>query len=269
MKFLTIFFSGTGNTAWAVSRLGVAALGLGHSHSLMSAREVVALRPEDLASALSEADTLILAYPVYGADFPPAIKRVLSRIAAAEAGPRPAACLCTMGYVDAQGPFAAFRALRASGLGPRGYLPVLLSNNVCVPRIPMKPAPAAVIARRKAAAAGPIGRFAAALGSGKTFVRGIGPYLIPGIFIRKASSKRLERPSLLLSWDGSRCSRCGLCVRECPMGALRLERGRLIIGEDCSYCTRCYNICPTQAILPEGEYAAPELYPRYLSPPDR
>ncbi len=273
MRFLTIFLSGTGNTAWAVSKLAEAALALGHESSSMTAREALALGPHELGAALRDADILVLAYPVFGADFPPAIKRVLARIAAlgiaaAGAGPRPAACLCTMGYVDAQGPFAAFRALRAAGLEGRGYLPVIMSNNVCVPRIPTKPASAARVARRKAAALGPIARFAAELGAEKRFVRGIGPYLIPGIFIRKAASKRLERPCLLLSWDESRCARCGLCVRECPMGALSFAENRLIIGEDCTYCTRCYNSCPTQAILPEGEYAPADLYPRYLCPAD-
>lgn len=268
MRFLAIFLSGTGNTAWAVSRLKDAASGLGHSFSSMTARGALELGLEELAAALRLSDMLVLAYPVFAANFPPAMKRVLSRIAAAEAGPLRAACLCTMGYVDAQGPFAAFRALRDAGLEGMGYMPVLLSNNVCVPRLPARIASAALIAKRKAAALSPIARFAAALGAGKSFVRGIGPYLIPGIFIRKLAAKRLERPSLLLSWDEERCSRCGLCVRECPMGALSFEEDRLIIGEECTYCTRCYNRCPTQAILPEGEYASPERYPRYICPAD-
>jgi NAD-dependent dihydropyrimidine dehydrogenase PreA subunit len=236
VRFMTILLSGTGNTAWAATKLGEAALGSGHEHALMSAQEALASGPSELAAVAD--------------------------------GRGLAACLCTMGYVDAQGPFAAFRAMRAAGLEPRGYLPVLMSNNVCVPRIPMNPAPARLIERRKAVARSLIGRFAAALGSGERFVRGIGPYLIPGIVIRKLSSKRLERPSMLWSWEGSRCSRCGLCVRECPMGALRLGEGGLSIGEECTYCTRCYNRCPTQAILPEGEFAPPDRYPRYLCPAD-
>jgi ferredoxin len=268
MKFLTVFLSGTGNTAWAVGRFEEAALGLGHEAGTMSAREALSADPSALAAALRDADVLVLAYPVYGADFPPAIKRVLARIAGLRVGPKSSACLCTMGYVDAQGPFAAFRAMRAASLDPRGYLPVLVSNNVSVPRIRMNPAPAATIARRKAAARVRILRFAEALGSSRRLIRGIGPYLLPGIVIRRLSSKRLEKPRLLWSWDEGRCSRCGLCVRECPMGALRFADGAMVFGEECTYCTRCYNICPTQAVLPDGEYARPDLYRRYLCPSD-
>ncbi len=268
MKFLSICLSGTGNTSWAVGRFAEAARGLGHEAAAMTARESLSEPLETLAAALRGADMLILAYPVFGADFPPATKRVLARIAEARIGPKEAACLCTMGYVDAQGPFVAFRSLRAAGLEPRGYLPVLLSNNISVPRIRVDPAPAATLGRRMAAARVGIPRFAAALGSGRRYVRGIGPYLIPGFFIRRLTGKSLERPSLLLAWDEARCSRCGRCVRECPMGALAFEGGRLVFGDDCTYCTRCYNRCPTQAILPEGEYAPPDRYIRYLCPED-
>ena len=49
-------------------------------------------------------------------------------------------------------------------------------------------------------------------------------------------------------FDGSRCVRCGLCVRLCPVGTLRLSDEGVAGGEDCVFCVRCFSFCPRGAI---------------------
>jgi hypothetical protein len=66
---MSITMSGTANTAWAASRLGEAALALGHAYRALSVRQALDLPGAGLLEA----------------------------------------CLRTMGHVDAQGPFAAAR----------------------------------------------------------------------------------------------------------------------------------------------------------------
>jgi len=49
------------------------------------------------------------------------------------------------------------------------------------------------------------------------------------------------------------CKRCLACVSACPFGALRAEKGRVIVDEyACRGCGACYAVCPTGALTPPG-----------------
>ena len=45
-----------------------------------------------------------------------------------------------------------------------------------------------------------------------------------------------------------RCTACGLCVRNCPAGTIRMGGARPVWRGNCQACNRCINLCPTQAI---------------------
>jgi len=70
---------------------------------------------------------------------------------------------------------------------------------------------------------------------GKSYITGVGPYLIPNILIRKKSKKSLEDNYKVLSVEITTCKRCILCV----------------------------NKCPTFSILFDGKYADPNIYERH------
>ncbi len=58
--------------------------------------------------------------------------------------------------------------------------------------------------------------------------------------------------------DPSQCTRCGLCVADCPANIIRLESGGVprITPEDdadCIYCQHCLAICPVAAISVAGK----------------
>ncbi|MBQ0035790.1 MAG: 4Fe-4S binding protein [Firmicutes bacterium] len=49
--------------------------------------------------------------------------------------------------------------------------------------------------------------------------------------------------------DYSLCDGCGVCIRECQEGALRLEEGRVYVDDDkCTRCCYCEVMCPPAAI---------------------
>jgi len=45
-----------------------------------------------------------------------------------------------------------------------------------------------------------------------------------------------------------KCTRCGLCVRQCPTGNISLENGQLSFADQCIFCLRCRWNCPAKAI---------------------
>lgn len=72
--------------------------------------------------------------------------------------------------------------------------------------------------------------------------------LIFGAFF---ASRKLVRPlHTSVHAVKSACTRCGTCVRNCPVGALSLKNdgGIPIAGMNCTNCLRCVALCPVDAM---------------------
>lgn len=57
------------------------------------------------------------------------------------------------------------------------------------------------------------------------------------------------------------CTGCGICVPECPVGAMSLEdSGYADIDEDaCIRCGKCHEVCPQEAVRHDGERIPQEV----------
>ena len=58
--------------------------------------------------------------------------------------------------------------------------------------------------------------------------------------------------------DSEKCNACGLCARECPLGAVSLDTGGIpAFTEQCVRCGLCATVCPVAAItVPPIDHAA-------------
>jgi ferredoxin len=59
--------------------------------------------------------------------------------------------------------------------------------------------------------------------------------------------KMLPRLSRNLS-STEECTKCGLCVRNCPRNNITLEEGHAVFHSSCIICARCIHVCPVNAI---------------------
>ncbi|KMY68082.1 6-hydroxynicotinate reductase [Desulfocarbo indianensis] len=51
--------------------------------------------------------------------------------------------------------------------------------------------------------------------------------------------------------DLERCNGCGLCEKDCPVAAVRVEAKKAVINQACVECRTCLKVCPRGAVLDE------------------
>lgn len=54
--------------------------------------------------------------------------------------------------------------------------------------------------------------------------------------------------SFLYRVENDKCTKCGLCVKNCPEDNISLKDGRIKFGHRCDMCMRCSFFCPANAI---------------------
>ena len=45
-----------------------------------------------------------------------------------------------------------------------------------------------------------------------------------------------------------KCTSCGICARDCPLGAIRMRKRKPVFNDQCSLCGACAKFCPEEAI---------------------
>jgi ferredoxin len=262
------WFSGTGNTRWALHRLEAHLVPHGIA---VEAHPLPGPPPEPLP----ETTALGLAFPVYAQGPPPFVVRWLRALPVASR-PVPVVVLSTMAGMSGlvKGPLA--RILRAKGYRPWAVRELRMPPNY----IHQLGNPRQEATIRHAADAA-LAKFAEQLAN-NTAAWPWRPPMPGGL----ACAQAVFRP--LAGWlghgfraDPDRCTRCELCVRLCPVGNIRLAPpSPPTFAHHCEQCLRCLNHCPADAIAPhrlpflfrppyhcpDAEIAA-EVIPRPQEPP--
>lgn len=67
----------------------------------------------------------------------------------------------------------------------------------------------------------------------------------------------------MLNIDHGKCTRCKVCIRNCPFGALSIVGGSLHVSDLCTLCGACVNVCRFDALSIERKKASPEELAQY------
>jgi Pyruvate/2-oxoacid:ferredoxin oxidoreductase delta subunit len=59
--------------------------------------------------------------------------------------------------------------------------------------------------------------------------------------------------------DKEKCTSCGICARDCPLEAIRMQKRKPVVNDLCSRCGACVKFCPEGALELETTIAADAL----------
>ena len=266
MKLSTFFFSGTGNTRWAVETFNAIIREKDHQAAMFSIDFGENLTDEHILKIVQDADCIGLATPIYGGDIPPIMKGFIDRlikILKPVQTEKKVFVINTFGYVNAFGPNEMKKLLAGSGLVLTAYVNIQLCNNVIV----TQPVDRELLNKRMARGKAELIRLADRLLSGRKRIKGHGPQLMIGAMIRKKVPEAIARHHQTLGVHSETCTRCMTCVNNCPTQSILFDEGEgFTFLPGCTACMRCYNFCPTGSITMNGVYADPNEVPRYQGP---
>lgn len=270
MKFSTFYFSGTGNTKWVVEQLNNIVANNGHKAEMFSIDINDKLTDSIIKEILCDSDFIGFANPIYGAGMPPIMIRFINHLIDIQKNENTNTIgtymVNTFGYVNAFGPIAAKKLLANTCFNLVAYVNIQLCNNISTPKLKSNKINKTKLNHRKERAKKELLLLTKRLLSGRNYITGIGPYLIPGIFIRLKVNKAIMDNYKTLSVNTQVCNRCMLCVNNCPTQSIKLKKDQFEFLSSCTSCMRCYNFCPKAAIVLGGTYANPNIYYRYRGP---
>jgi len=200
----------------------------------------------EFASRIEAHDTIAFCYPVHGSRVPRILREFVARHME-QLQDKQLIILCTQLIFSGDG------ARVFTDMFCRNYVQVLyaehilMPNNVCNLFI----LPLSKEAKQKecvAKAHKTVQRICDEIKSRKTRKRGFNPAsrvlgLIQGVFY-----PAFERKGLSRVWMDEDCTKCLLCVSNCPMHNIRFENDEIVTAGNCTICARCINACPNKAI---------------------
>ena len=240
MTIFAVYFSGTGNTKYAVEQLL-----LSFENSVMHSIE----EPLDFITAAQPYDTILVAHPIYASDMPALMRDFLKRNRAMFSG-KNLMTLVTQFLFSGDGGRLAYRLVRREIHQHIASMHINMPTNLDLkPLMPVKNGPD--IADKIGRADRKLSLCVQRLHQGKPIKNGAGPLRCLGGFLSQRLWFRafiFKRYRKRVRINPDQCTLCGQCVEHCPVGNLVMDGQRVTPQNKCILCYRCVNLCPVQAI---------------------
>lgn len=237
MKGVLYYFSGTGNTKWAALKFKEALFKYNYQIELRSIEKIEGLNTKDV-------DFIIIGTPVHS-EFPP--KMVIDFLKDLPEGNNIKTLVySTQGANSAAAAEFIKRILKSKNYNVMVQASIRLANNYYfgagIERTPEEIKKFAEKAEEK------IEILAEKFARDNYYKDKVyNLRLIIGRLIHNSFYKVLPKLSLNLT-SADNCTKCGLCVRNCPVGNITLEEGHAVFHKKCIMCVRCVHLCPENSV---------------------
>ncbi len=250
------YFSGTGNTRYATRRL------CEKLSSQWNTAVYDICAQTDFAPLIRQADTVLLAFPIYGSSPPIPMRQFLFRYKSLWAG-KSAIVLVTQYMFSGDGAASLGRTLETFGAHVRFAEHINMPNNLADCKM-FKIRNADLLIKPLRKADRKIDAFAANILRGHSVRRGFSPIAhAVGYFCQRKWWRKGESQKRNLLKIAPHCTGCGACVHSCPVGNIQPENGKAHALGHCTLCYRCVNLCPQKAITLFGTQPPQEQYKRW------
>ena len=260
MKTDIYYFSGTGNTAWVVERLGESLIELGNTVTISSCERATASEVN-----LENGDVLGIAFPIHSSLVPPIFQDFLQKLPEGDGSPLFA--ITTAGYLAGDMAWYGVKPLKVKGYIPFLLANVLMGNNLHLPLLsPLPITRQRKMVQRRENALKKIDKLATFIHHRKPYQEGINPFgRLLGIVQRGVAVKFESLVFKGFFADGD-CTMCGWCVQHCPVNNIRITSNGVEFQDNCILCLRCYSFCPVCAIQDTKKTKNINKYHRYRGP---
>lgn len=243
MKGILCYFSGTGNTKWIADRFKISFNEKGHKLDLFNIEEEESLN-------LKNYDFIIIGTPVHAETQPKIVDDFIKNLPKSKNNMK---CIVysTQGALKA----AAAHIIKKK-LTEKNYNIIItemfkISNNYYF-AFGVKPNTNVIEENLKRAEKKVISDVEYFLKTdvpkGKISIIRIGA----GDILGKTFRKFLPRMSRNLT-STEMCTKCGLCLRNCPKGNITFQNGQAVFHSNCILCMRCIHICPINGVRYNGK----------------
>lgn len=253
-KLAAFYFSGTGNTKYVAEKL-CALLAPQYEVMLYDIADV-----EYSENKITKADTLMLAFPIYGSCPPIPMRRFLYANKSAFYG-KETIIIVTQYMFSGDGAASLGRTAEKFGAKVKYAEHFIMPNNISDCNI-LKVRNGEDISDMLNKTDKRIEKFADVILKEKRRRRGFN-IISHGIgFLSQRALFRKHEPNKrsLLKIDRTKCTGCGACVKRCPVGNLFMEDGAVKTKNECVLCYRCVNLCPQKSIALIGKSAPKSQY---------
>ncbi|MCL2018556.1 MAG: EFR1 family ferrodoxin [Oscillospiraceae bacterium] len=249
---LGIYFSGTGNTRYAVERFVTV---------IDSTSNSLSIEDNGVLSELTKHEIFVFGFPVYYSNIPKIAKDFIIENKACFKGKK-VFIIATKGLFNAFGVGHAKRMFKDCGAEFIGSSQFNMPDNIRDLKIMEVAFDYSKDGKMLEKADRKIVKAAEKFKAGKRQKSGLNPlnYII-GFFLKilrfyPKTDSYISAPKV----DIGKCNGCGLCAELCPMKNLKITDSKVVSGSKCTVCYRCFGNCPTQALTVLGD----KVYGQYV-----
>lgn len=239
MKVSIFYFSGTGNTLYAVKKF---------TQYLEKNFETKTLSIEEKIddNEFYDTDIIFLAYPIYLSDMPRNMKKFIERMPEQN---KSIGTICTQAVFSGDGAYVSHNILEQKGYSHTWSVQLKAFTNIGL--MGLKPPQdynnnQEVLLKMDE----DLKNLANDVYERKTTLqdKGLFKYIL-GMTQRPFYNMSMKSISNKLWVDDGICTKCGVCVDICPVEAIKLDESiEFIKRQECLGCLRCQNFCPSNAI---------------------
>ena len=238
-----IYFSGTGNSKYAVELFCKEYENESLTYSIEDAEALI---------AITESDFIVFSYPVQFSTVPKIMRDYIIDHSELWMNKR-VFIIATMGLFSGDGSGMLGRLLKSYGAEVIGGLHLKMPDSIADEKALKRPLEKNRELVKKAERK--IKESVKRLKAGNPTHEGIGMlYRLSGFFGQRAYfGHKTRRYSSKLKIDTDKCIGCGKCEKLCPMKNISIKDQKAVSGDQCTMCYRCINKCSKQAITLLGK----------------